>query len=379
MRVHQWSQLANIADEKYGSFSGVSPSLLECSRSIFIFIDGNEYKMTGRVERGKMLLVNMSASTLTRDTIGAPIGISYMSTSNSVLTSMNIYNFDLFFAGNVNDLDSTICELKSGIGDCSIEDFSDDKCYKMEMPLYKSDYRNSEAIYMMNMPGSVTPLPKPNFYTVQHQYDVEGDFYTICDVGEVFVFPLRELYDDKSRIYVYDRSAYITLVPQLYMQLKEVKNNKESKNVDPSEISEQLLYNKMASMISGIGVIYDSQGGSNILSTPSTQVGLGRFRVKNSVSAQLDYMRQQIEYIASSIEKTHGSIRIHYSPFLSGDKIQVIFKDYRPDNQPIGTTSEMGVRFNNGVSVDGMTISDNEITESFNDSAYNDTYDPSYM
>lgn len=379
MRLQQWKTLENITDNEFGSrmLSGAGGNILDYSREIFLFVDGNEFKTTGRVSTGRMVIINMSASKPSKDPMissGLSTICHWIDSSNMTAISMNIYTFDVEFFGKINDLDSTVCTVVHGIGNSHINDFDSSHAYAMSSTIYDESLRGSDVINFINSEASQSSLPPPIYYTLDHMYSSENDFYNIYHVDERMTFSLRELYDEKSRIYVYDSSVYLTMVPQLYDQLKYVKMNPGTTKIDPTEISEDLLYTKLDSMIKGVCVIYDTQDGVNIINTPHTKVGMQDFRLRNHITNHLEYMKDQVQSIASNIEKVHGSLRINFMPFYHADKIKMYFKDYTKDNQPIGESNEVGSVFNRGGLIDIKTVLGNDLSDFLQQISCNENY-----
>lgn len=367
MRVQQWTNLANIADDKYGILSNGAGNLEEYFRKIFLFVDGNEYREFGRVERGKMLLVNVSASSNCKNIIDVPSSFSYCTSSNSTLTTMNVYTFDVEFEGKINDLDSTVCLLNSAIGNSSVNDFDRNQSFIMETPLYSVDEIQRETMSLVNMSPTSSSLPSPKFYTLEQQYAMESDMYNIFNIDTTMLFYLRELYDEHTRIYVYDKASYVTMVPRLYEELENLRYDNSSNLINPTEISSELILTKLNAMSNGLAYIYDSSHGSGIQQTNLTDIMLRKYRPQNTIPSRFEVIKSNIARLANEIESVHGNIRIYYVPFVHGDKISIKFRDYAPDNQPIGISRELKNSFINGGNVDDLNTINNEVSQFYND------------
>lgn len=365
MILSQWKTVGYEIDEKLGpkSTAGVN-SLLDYKRVIFLFVSKEELETTGCVKNGKAVIVNMSASKVTRGFIDIPIFVDTSMLSNSTMTNMNIYTFEVEFYGNIKDKHTTCLFLRNSTGSGTLHDFNDKTAYRLENPYYSywsreycSEYNNAQTFN--------SKLPDPRFYTIDHMQTVLGDVYNVFDISDTFSFTLDEMIDDKTEIHVFDSSKYLTLVPRLYNQLREVRKDQTNKNTDPTEISETMLYTKLDAMLSGYSLIYDTQMGINILPTQFSNIAMKDYRLPNNVVAQWEYMKQSIESIAHELESIHGSVRINYIPFLHADKMKINFKDYSPENQPIGYGGELSAEFNKGSSIDSGTIVKNDVDEVF--------------
>ena len=94
------------------------------------------------------------------------------------------------------------------------------------------------------------------------------------------------------------------------------------------------------------------------------------------MKSNLERSIDTVETHAKDLEKRFGSIRLMFTPSYRGDKIDVYFKDYAPDNQPV---------IKNVTNIDSGNKIDDEITErlidcdtdemnNFDDNEYN-TYE----
>ena len=61
----------------------------------------------------------------------------------------------------------------------------------------------------------------------------------------------------------------------------------------------------------------------------------------------------RIKFHCRQIEREHGPVRLMFTPLYFGDKLDAVFKDYNPENQPI---------LKNNVNIDNESKINNEIS-----------------
>ena len=89
------------------------------------------------------------------------------------------------------------------------------------------------------------------------------------------------------------------------------------------------------SILNGYSFIYDSQMGIGVKTIPGvTSVPYSDFRLKENLVSNLQQLTDFVKMEAKLIEKKYGSIRMYYVPLMSGDKLDIKYKDYKDENQP---------------------------------------------
>ena len=85
----------------------------------------------------------------------------------------------------------------------------------------------------------------------------------------------------------------------------------------------------------GYSFIYDSQMGIGVRTIPGvTSVPYSDFRLKENLVSNLQQLTDFVKMEAKLIEQKYGSIRMYYVPLMSGDKLDIKYKDYNDENQP---------------------------------------------
>ena len=150
-----------------------------------------------------------------------------------------------------------------------------------------------------------------------------------------------ELIDDNTRISVMNSKMLDTLEPMIRSKLAEVKAMSRNPSVtgvnmyDQLILSESLLYQDFESMQSGYTYIYDSNMGFNILKNSGSFMPFKKYQFEDSLVGNLERTMNRIKEHAKDVEKKFGNVRMVFTPMYFGDKTDVYFKDYNPDNQPI--------------------------------------------
>jgi hypothetical protein len=89
------------------------------------------------------------------------------------------------------------------------------------------------------------------------------------------------------------------------------------------------------SILNGYSFIYDSQIGIGVKTIPGvTSVPYSDFRLKENLVSNLQQLTDFVKMEAKLIEQKYGSIRMYYVPLMSGDKLDIKYKDYKDENQP---------------------------------------------
>ena len=89
------------------------------------------------------------------------------------------------------------------------------------------------------------------------------------------------------------------------------------------------------SILNGYSFIYDSQMGIGVKTIPGvTSVPYSDFRLKENLVSNLQQLTDFVKMEAKLIEQKYGSIRMYYVPLMSGDKLDIKYKDYKDENQP---------------------------------------------
>lgn len=325
--------------------------IIATKRFIYLFFDSNALfndshnipEKPGTVILGKAIQVNMCICE------GGNSNIDLMpwirGGKNSTYMVINMYTYDTRFNTSIRNIDDAEFTLINSIASSSTNDYDMKRCISNGISLYSKELRDVEKIdgdgfgfYDGLSPG----IPEPIYYTIRQQETEIGDIYTIQSLRTVIVHFGFELIDTDTRVAILDMKMMDTMDLQMRDRIKAVKYMRNSGTMfddintyDSTQLSNEMLYNILESMQSGYTYIYDSDQGIGIGRNKLTTMPFQDLRMQDEMVNQIQRSMDAVEVHGKDLEKHYGHVRINFTPSYRGDKLDIYFKDYKPDNQPV--------------------------------------------
>lgn len=306
--------------------------ITKCSRKIIFFVDKTEYEL-GTCKTGKAIQINLSVSS---GSITDSLKTFGLVTKNSSTVKNCVYKYDVFFANGPYDLQGAVMLLQDAYSIEEVNDFDQRVSYKNDMVKYNrsvctTEGKMDELAGIKDLDRNSVPLPK--FYNMEHQDLCENEKYSIIWNTSNISYEGHELIDPNTYIEIHDLKTYDTLLTTLIHQIQMKSSNKSDLNT-VNMISDCFVVTA-ESLLNGYSFIYDSEMGINVKTIPGvTSVPYSGFRIKENLVSNLQMLTDFIKMEAKLIEKKYGSIRMYYVPLMSGDKLDIKYKDYKNENQP---------------------------------------------
>lgn len=305
------------------------------ARKIMIFVDKTEFEM-GLCKTGKAIQINMCASKSVRNDNTKRL---FVDTRNNTEVDCSVYTYNAIFTQGVFNPESIALVLNNAYSICEVTDFDNMLTSRSDLGEYNrllsttDDGIQLEAMDGANMFMNRADVVPPIYYNSTHMLREENDSYSIIWVSTSISYNLSELIDEFTIVEIYDLKTWDTMIPFLVRDIQDKSTNKNDRN---SINMINNLYNiTTETIMSGYMFIYDSQMGYNVKSIPGiTNVPMASYRSKGNLIRDLTMIKDSFISECKSLESEKGDIRVYYSPLLSGDKLQVHFKEYDSDNQP---------------------------------------------
>ena len=302
------------------------------SRKIIFFVDRSEYEL-GICKTGKAIQINLSVET---GTIGDTMKSFGLTTRNSSVVKNAVYKYDVFFPNGPLDLQSAVLLLQDAYTIEEVNDFDNKVAYKNDIVKYNKticsiDGKMEELATIRDLDRNQIPLPL--YYNQAHQELNEHERFSIIWTTEALSYEGFQLIDRNTYLEIHDLKTYDTMMQTLIQQIQMKSSNKSELN-SVNLISDCFVVTA-ESLLNGYTFIYDSQLGINVKTIPGvTKVPYGDFRVKENLVSNLQNLCDFVKMEAKLIEKKYGSIRLYYVPLMSGDKLDIKYKDYKDETQP---------------------------------------------
>ena len=306
--------------------------ITKCSRKLIFFVDKIEYEL-GTCKFGKAIQINLSVET---GNISDSMSMFGIVTRNSSIVKNCVYKYDVIFPNGPSDLQSAVLILQDAYTIEEINDFDDRLAYKNDMVKYNkslcaTDGKMEELASIRDLDRNQIPIPK--YYNMKHQEYCEKENFSIIWTTYSLTYEGHELIDPNTYVEIHDVKTYDTLMTTLIQQIQMKSANKTELNT-VNMISDCFIITA-ESLLNGYSFIYDTEMGINVKSIPGvTSVPYGQFRIIENLVSNLQMLTDFIKMEAKLIEKKYGSIRMYYVPLMSGDKLDIKFKDYKQENQP---------------------------------------------
>ena len=306
--------------------------IIKCSRKIIFFVDRYEFE-AGMCKYGKAIQINLSVEAGSVTDTMKSFGLT---TRNASAIKNNVYKYDVFFPNGPMDLQSAVLILQDAYTVEEINNFDDRCAYKNDIVKYNKSICSVDG--KMEELASINDIernqiPFPIYYNQSHQEMHDGERFSIIWSTKALSYEGHELIDANTYLEIHDLKTYDTLMQTLIQQIQMKSSNKSELN-SVNMISDCFVLTA-ETLLNGYTFIYDSQMGINVKSIPGvTSVPYSDFRLKENLVSNLQLLTNFVKQEAQLIEKKYGSIRLYYMPLMSGDKLEIKYKDYRNETQP---------------------------------------------
>jgi len=346
MKLDVWSKPSKYMSER--GYEYEDAGLIETHRFIYLFFDQNaldnhESKniINGQRIYGKAIQINLSVSHGGSDNIDLPPWIR--GTDNSTYITCGMYIYDTIFETDITNIYSARFILNESLISSTTNDYNIKKAMLNGTNIYSKDIRDKpekKAIISASIYEFAPSVPDPMYYTVRHQEAVEDDMYCLTSIDTVVEHEGKDLYDTDTRVSVMNMSLISTLEPKMKQRIYDLqsqinKSDRRIKMYNSVDLSDELLYQDFESMQNGFTYIYDTNAGTNIVKTSKSFMPFAKYQFNDKLQYDLERTLIAIKNHAKCIEKEFGPVRIHFTPLYFGDKADVYFKDWKPENQPI--------------------------------------------
>ena len=364
MKLRVWNNSDKFLDDCSRQLK--EANILEAHRFIYLFFShddlirdkNNEFSSTD-VIIGKAIQVNMAISQGADNIEMSPM--FRMNCQNSTVMSMTMYFYDVVFHGSIRNVNDGLFSMTNAISTSTMNDYDSRMAMSNGQNFYSKDIRddpNKKRKLSNLLYYSAPNIPEPMYYSMMHMENEKDEIYCITSIDTSFSLNGYELIDDKTRISIMNMSSMDSMIPQLKNKMYDIRNMTNIKTspikmCDSTELSSLMLYNDVESMQNGYMYSYDSEIGRQLEKTSKSMIPFGEYQFKDKMVQDLERMMDGVESYGRSLEREFGSVRIIYTPLYFGDKVDIYFKDYKPDNQPIiktNTNIDSGMKVHDEIS-----------------------------
>lgn len=341
--------------------------IIECKRLIYLFFDTNDIinDREGLINKGEVIIgkaIQINLAIVEGGSKNIDIMPWVRGSNNSTYMVMNVYTYSTRFETTIKDINGAEFVLENAIVSSSTNEYECGRCITNGITLYSKEFREDpmKKELLSDMTGLSPEIPEPIYYTMRQQEAECGDVYSLISLPTVVTHLGYELIDDHTQISILDKSLMDTFDLQIRDRMKEIKYMLHTKSLDDinmydtTQLSNEMMFNVLESLQSGYLYQYDSQLGRNINKTSKSFLPFTKYRIKDEMRSNLERVIDGVEIHAKNLEKEFGNIRLMFTPSYRGDKIDVYFKDYAPDHQPV---------IKNVTNIDSGNKIDDEITE----------------
>lgn len=363
MKLNTWNKPTQYLNNI--SFELEQSEILEAHRYIYLFFSPedilnhqNNTNIPHNKIYGKAIQINLAIAGSNED-----IGIvPWMRCTNGTNMYACMYTYDVLFDTDIANFVTAQFTLLNAMAVSSTNDYSLNKTLSNGASVYSKDLRDKPDMKRLLSQKSMEmspSVPPPQYYTPTHQNISEDEVYCITSLETAIQFEGQELLDDYTRISVMNVLDIDTMEAKLrdkLYQVRAARNNPVSKvkTYDSTSLSDELLFQEFESMQNGYTYIYDTNMGVNIIKTGKAFIPFGKWQFQDKMVNDIERTLDIVKLHCRNIEREHGPVRMMFTPLYFGDKLDVVFKDYNPDNQPV---------LKNNVNIDNESKIKNEIAD----------------
>lgn len=350
MRITAWESIPYRIKSNAGL---EDPSIVDAYREIYFFVDKEELDTFGDVKSGRAILVN---HTVTKTNVLDRC--DYKSVNNN-LVIFNMYTFDVTFENGIRDYASAQFILQNAFSSSTVNiwDALEPGYYRTGNSYYTSQIVNNDELgnYFEDSESMNVLIPEPQYYTINHMDIMTNDFHALNSIRTLYIYSGMQLVDKRTKLHVYDKALWTTMYNKNLEEMNRYRNKEDYSKMDITEVSDSLFYDTANSMITGLMYSYDSlKKLVQIAYSPGLLVNVPfhNYQNRNKVRNEILSIKNGLLNLCGNIEKNFGNFTLYYYPSKMGDKVQMNFLDYLPENQPI---------YKNLVSVDKNTPLNNHL------------------
>ena len=342
--------------------SGISEAgLFKCMRELHLFVNKRYEQISGEGGFGKAILLNQSLSESQKVTDN-----SIIRNANSMILLLNLYDFDVEFIGTSSNYLNSYFTLNNAFSNSETIDYNQKRHFRNGSSLYKNLNKiDAEAFrdFFSGIEYRNITIPKPKYYNI-YQMDKSGEYEgALNEFEDDIIYQGKELIDrGRTSVFLHDLSewdAYLASFMSKHemfdykqqMRMNHATGNdfeKKSENVvNPNNITDTLSQFTTPSMIEGVVYAYDTSGKYRTNKNPDSNAALygipnrplttpfAHYRMANNLNDSVKLTLDMVETIGLSLEKEYGNLDLFYCPQRFGDRLKIVFNDYKKDNQPI--------------------------------------------
>lgn len=357
--------------------------IIEAHRYIYLFFDANDianekagiYKFPGEFIYGKAIQINLSISK------GGGNNIDIMpwirGSNNSTYMTMNLYTYSTIFEHDIRNFRSAEFTLDTSLSSSTTNDYDIKKVILNGASLYLKDIRqddNKKEFINNSMNVNAPRIPEPMYYTMKQMEMEQNEIYCLTTLYTTVTHLGNELIDNFTRLSIMDIMNIDSMNLAIRNKMKDISHSIRSsdyniKMFDTNEFSSNMLFQDIESMQNGFIYMYDTDLGQNIRKSNQSIIPFGKYQMENKMTGDLQRTLDTVSAKAKQMERDFGHVRIQYSPMYYGNKLDVYFKDYNPENQPV---------IKEEVKVDNGTRIFDEISERLSETEDPDDYDTDF-
>lgn len=346
MNIDTWFKPTQFVSETGYSFR--EADILDAKRFIYLFFDQEDLDnhRTGNIINGnsiigKAIQINLSISKGGKGNIDIVPWIR--GTDNSTYMTIAMYVYDTLFDTNITNIHEAQFTLINSMISSTTNDYDIKKAMINGVNVYSKDIRDKtdkKNLLSTMLQQSAPNIPEPMYYTMKQQEYEEHDCYCLTGLTHSITHYGRDLLDDETRISVMNSSVIHTMEPVMRDKLFQIRNSIKVSDYtlnmyDTTDLSNNLIYQDFESMQSGYTYIYDTNMGFNILKSAKAFTPFMKYQFEDKIVNDLQRTSEIIKQHAAGVEKQFGPVRLMFTPIYFGDKMDIMFKDYKPDNQPV--------------------------------------------
>lgn len=331
-------------------------NIIQALRELHLFVNKDMEDELGRAGRGKAILLVQSLSDSSR----AILDNSASRNSNSLILELNLYTFDVEFAGLSMNFRNDFFYLKNAFSNSETIDYNLGRNLFNGESFYLDlfDYNRYSEVKQLFIDSEMNNniIPSPKYYTNTHAH-IKGEYEGPLNENDELIFLGRELIDKRTSIYrrklnEWEFVAFNCGFNEHELVLENIYhgnsfnfNNKSE--VNPLDISDWLFGPTAHSMIEGLIYAYDTSGKFKTNENPNSNSSVFRlpnrvltapfahYQFKEKLNEDVKNVLDNLTQIGNMLEETHGNVDIYYAPNNCGDRLKIIFNDYDKDNQPL--------------------------------------------
>ena len=311
-------------------------NIKKVQRELLLFINKEDLDAPGKLIHGQAIQINISTQTGVVDSEIFTLGVR---TKNNATIKMNVYCYSVVFDPilGLKNIQGAEFLLNNAYSTEIVEDYDTKYTSRPYIGVYDRNFSKNEDLMSCanDIFHNTSSIPLPLYYTTEQQRVEENDNVSIVWLDFNLVYEGHKLIDRNTTITIHDVKYFDNI---LNMFLNDTGNfiNTLDKKGDSICFIDDLFVQSTQPLLDGFVYIYDTQDGTKFWRTKNVNehVPMHEFRQRGQVCEDLIATQDSVITRSKLIENEYGSICLYYTPLLLGDKLEIYFKDYAPNNQP---------------------------------------------